>query len=185
MGAPYVGEIQYVGFSFAPFAWAFCNGQLMSIAQDEALYALIGTTYGGDGVSTFGLPNMQSRAPIHQGTGLGLSTYVMGQVGGSEEVTLTSSQMPQHTHALTANTTVATAQIPSGNMLAAGHDAEPSGAQTPKIYIPAASTTVGTDVNLAAQSVGFAGGSQPFSVIQPILTVNCVISLFGIFPTRN
>jgi microcystin-dependent protein len=186
MGSPYVGEIQYVGFSFAPIDWAFCNGQLMSIAQNEALYALIGTIYGGDGVATFALPDMQGRVPIHFGTGQGLSTYAIGQKAGNEETSLTTSQMPQHTHTLVATTNTATTQAPGvTSVLAAGHDGAPNGVQIPKIYLPANTTNVGASVNLAANSVSNTGGNIPVSLIQPILAVNCIIALFGVFPSHN
>jgi microcystin-dependent protein len=184
MSTPYIGQLTYAGFDFAPVNWAKCNGQVMPIDQNVALFQLIGTTYGGDGVTTFDLPNMQSRMPIHQGTGQGLSTYVIGQVGGVEEVTLSTNQIPSHTHTLSATTAAATTQTPTNNLLAAGVDGSgETPAQTPKIYLPSASSTA--TVNMAAASVGTAGSSLPFSILQPYLTINCIIALFGIFPSQN
>ena len=187
MSTPFVGQIDTVGFPFAPVNWAKCNGQVIAITQNETLFQLIGTTYGGDGITTFGYPNMQSRMPIHQGTGLGLSTYVLGQAAGAETVTLNSNTMGQHTHALMASTTAATTQGATANtsVLATGVDGNTNDnpLQTPKIYIPASAST--GQVNLAAQSIGSAGGSQAFSTIQPCLTINFVIALFGVFPTQN
>ncbi|MGA2868831.1 MAG: tail fiber protein [Verrucomicrobiota bacterium] len=174
MSDPYVGEIRMVGFNFAPSGWAFCNGQLLPISQNAALFALIGTFYGGNGTSNFALPNMQSCVPIHQGTGNGLSTYLIGQTGGVERVALQSSQMPIHTHSV-------------GVVNAGGNEASPSG------NYPAIEST-GTSLNysngtpnatLNAATIGNAGGTTPVSVIQPYLCVNFIIALVGIFPSRN
>lgn len=161
-----------VGFNFAPAGWALCNGQTLSISQYSALFALLGTTYGGNGTSTFNLPNLQGRVPIHMGTGL--STYVIGQSAGAENVTLLYNNMPIHNHLVNA--------VSSG-----GNNASPSG------NLPAIEST-GTSLNysnaspnatLNANAVGTAGGSVPFSVVQPYLTVNFIIALAGIFPSRN
>jgi microcystin-dependent protein len=174
MSDPYVGEIRMVGFNFAPSGWAFCNGQLLPISQNAALFALIGTFYGGNGTSNFALPNMQSCVPIHPGTGNGLSTYLIGQTGGVERVALQSSQMPIHTHSV-------------GVVNAGGNEASPSG------NYPAIEST-GTSLNysngtpnatLNAATIGNAGGTTPVSVIQPYLCVNFIIALVGIFPSRN
>jgi microcystin-dependent protein len=174
MSDPYVGEIRMVGFNFAPQGWAFCNGQLLPISQNEALYSLIGTFYGGNGTSNFALPNLQSRVAIHQGTGNGLSPYVIGQVGGVESVALQYNQMPIHNHSV-------------GVVNAGGNVASPSG------NYPAIEST-GTSLNysngtpnasLNAATIGNAGGTTPGSIIQPYLCVNFIIALVGIFPTRS
>jgi microcystin-dependent protein len=181
MSEPFIGELRTFGFNFAPVNWALCNGQLMSIAQNTALFSLLGTTYGGDGVSTFALPNLQSRVAIHMGQGQGLSNYTIGQLGGVETVTLTQQQMPQHTHTFQASTTKATTQVPAAQSMIAHSDDTSAKASTPAIFIPAASST--NAVNLAGLAP--AGGSQPFSIIQPYLTLNVCIALQGIFPSRN
>lgn len=177
MGSPFVGEIRMFAGNFAPANWAFCNGALMSIAQNETLFNLIGTTYGGDGQNTFALPNLQSRVPIHQGNNSLGDNYVMGQLGGVENVTLTSSQIGQHSHAVRAVT-------------AGGASASPAGA------LPGQSTSVGQagtlqygsgseGTTLAAGSIGVNVGGQSHSNIQPYLCVSFIISLFGIFPSQS
>jgi microcystin-dependent protein len=174
MSTPFLGEIRMVGFNFAPQGWALCNGQLLAINQNTALFSLLGTTYGGDGVTNFALPNLQSRVPIHMGTGAGLSGYVIGQIGGSENVTLLANQMPTHTHAVNA-------------VISGGNEA------TPASNFPAVEST-GTSLDYSGGPanttmnpgmLASAGGSQPFSIIQPYLCVNFVIALQGIFPSRN
>jgi microcystin-dependent protein len=171
MSQPFVGEIRMCGFNFAPVGWAFCNGQLMAISQNEVLFTLIGTTYGGDGQSTFALPNLQGRIPIHQGQGSGLSPYVMGQLAGSETVTLTSQQLPIHSHSLQANDAVASQASPTGGYLAQ---------TTVPTYIPAPAVAA-----MNAGAVANSGASQPHENMMPYLCVNFIISLFGIFPTQN
>ncbi|MGA9494120.1 MAG: tail fiber protein [Mycobacterium sp.] len=172
MSDPFVGEIRMFGFNFAPQGWALCDGQLLSISQNEALFALLGTTYGGDGTTTFALPNLQSRVPIHQGHGVGLSTYVAGQAGGKEIVTLTAAQMPKHTHSVKASSSAATSNTPEGSALAqsASH-----------IYTAAPDTSTVMNANM----LGDAGGSAPHTNIQPYLAVNFCIALAGIFPSRS
>ena len=171
MAEPFVGEIRTFGFNFAPSGWAMCNGQLMPISQNTALFSLLGTQYGGNGTTTFALPNLQGRVGIHQGQGAGLSPYTIGQVSGTENVTLTQNQMPQHGHGVVANDSAATATRPAG-------------------AVPARTTTSthaagpdGTAMN--AGMIGTSGASLPFSIIQPFLCVNFCIALFGIFPSRN
>ncbi|KAA0256356.1 phage tail protein [Acidobacteria bacterium ACD] len=170
MSSPYIGEIRLFAGNFAPLGWAFCDGSLIPISENDALFNLIGTTYGGDGQQTFALPDLRGRAPVHQGTGPGLGTYVIGQSGGVENVTLTQNQMPVHSHAQLA--TEISAQNP-----------QPEGG------IPAQSTTVQpylTDagqVALSPNAVSPAGGSQPHGNMQPFLCVSFIISLFGIFPS--
>lgn len=171
MSQPFIGEIRLFGFNFAPRGWALCNGQILSIAQNTALFSLLGTTYGGNGQTTFALPNLQSRVPIHQGQGPGLSSYVMGQQAGTETVTLLNSQMPAHTHSLVASSGDAVSGKPAGKFLAN---------TTAPIYNTSQDGTL-----LGAQSIGIQGGNQPFSIIQPYLVVNFCIALEGIFPSRN
>jgi microcystin-dependent protein len=174
MSQPFIGEIRMVGFNFAPYGWALCNGQLMSISQNTALFSLLGTYYGGDGVNTFALPNLQSRVPIHQGTGPGLTPYVIGQTGGTENVTLTTQQMPQHNHTI-------------GCVNSGGNQASPS-----NNYPAMESTGTSLDYSnsnpnatMGPLTVGFNGNSLPHPNIQPYLCVNFVIALTGIFPSRN
>ncbi|HEX9375503.1 MAG TPA: tail fiber protein [Actinomycetota bacterium] len=172
MSDPYTGEIRMFGGNFAPQGWALCNGQPMPISENEVLFTLIGTTYGGDGQVTFNLPNLQSRVPLHQGTGPGGSTYTLGEQAGVEQVTVTVQQTPSHTHPVIATTNIATATGPGGNVLAQSSVA--------RMYIQDQ-----TDTQMAATSIGPTGGSQPHENIQPYLTVNFIICLFGTFPQPN
>jgi microcystin-dependent protein len=169
---PYLGNIMLFAGNFAPRGWVFCHGQLLSIANDSALFALLGTTYGGDGQNTFAVPDLRSRVPIHQGTGPGLSTYVMGQQAGTETVTLTSNQIPFHTHPVAVSSNTATTGTPSAGVTL--------GVAAAEIYI--ADTADGL---MNAQSIGLTGGSQPHDNIQPYLALNYVIATEGIFPSRN
>jgi microcystin-dependent protein len=171
MAEPFLGEIRMFGFNFAPQGWAMCNGQTLSISSNAALFALLGTTYGGNGTTTFQLPNLQSRVAIHMGQGTGLSPYVEGQLGGVENVTLTTNQMPLHTHPVGASDAPAAATRPAGAVPAR---------TTASAYAAAPDGTV-----MNAGMIGNTGGSQPFSVIQPYLTINFCIALEGIFPSRN
>ena len=171
MATPFIGQIMMFGGNFAPLGWAFCDGSLQAISQNETLFALIGTTYGGDGQTTFALPDLRGRIPIHQGTGPGLSQYTIGQLGGVETVTLTAVQLGGHTHAIQANNKSGSSASPGGNIVA-GTAANPY------------STGTG-DVNMGAATIGAAGGSQPHSNMMPFLAVSFVISLFGIFPSQN
>jgi microcystin-dependent protein len=171
MADPFVGEIRTFGFNFAPSGWATCNGQLLPISQNTALFSLLGTFYGGDGITTFALPNLQSRVGVHQGQGQGLSPYQIGEVSGTENVTLLTNQMPQHSHGLIANAGTAGVSRPGGAVLAR------TSANT---Y---AATPDGTAMNTGA--IGAAGGNQPFGIIQPFLALNFCIALFGIFPARS
>jgi microcystin-dependent protein len=175
MQDPWIGEIAIVSFGFAPVGWAMCNGQILQISQNTALFALIGTTYGGDGIRTFALPNLQSRIPLHFGQGTGLSSYVLGQVQGSESVTLTIPQMPSHSHSYApqATTAVGNTGSPAGGLWAS-----PSTATN--IYERGSSNTT-----MSAQTIGPSGGSQPHENRQPLLALNFVIALFGIFPSRS
>src|SRR5271163_210009 len=136
----YLGTILMVGFNFAPLGWALCNGQILSIAQNSALFSLLGTTYGGDGVSTFALPNLQSRVPIHQGQGTGLSPYIIGQSGGVENVTLTSAQIAQHNHLININNTPGTSANPTSNIQAEAGTGDPRNPTLISQFTNAAST---------------------------------------------
>jgi len=183
MTTPYLGQITLFGGNFAISGWAFCNGQLMSIAQNTALYSLLGTTYGGDGVSTFALPNLQSRVAVGQGTGAGLSPYLIGQVGGTENVTLTSAQMPGHSHGFTASGTTAVSggQSPSANVI----PGVPSVTTGFLYVINNGSQPPPTPLTLVGPSCGQAGSNQPHTNLMPTLCVTYIIALQGIYPTRN
>lgn len=167
MSQPYVGEIRMFGGNFAPSGWMFCEGQLLAITENETLFNLIGTTYGGDGQSTFALPDLRGRLPIHQGNG-----FILAETGGVEEVTLTASQIPAHNHLLLGTTANATTTSPTGNVAA-----------TMPEVVTSAYGTDAPPTTLSAQSVGAAGGSQPHTNFQPYLCVSFIISLFGIFPS--
>ena len=165
MGNPYVGEIRVFAGNFAPAGWALCDGQLLPIAENDVLFTLIGTYYGGDGQSTFALPDLRGRAPVHMG-----SNYVLAEQAGSETVTLTSNEMPSHTHAPAANADAATASSPAGNLWAASNNYNH--------FAPAPGS-----VAMNPGAIGAAGGSQPHDNMLPYLAVNFIISLFGLFPT--
>jgi microcystin-dependent protein len=165
MSQPFIGEIRMFGGNFAPAGWAFCSGQLLAISENDALFALIGTTYGGDGQSTFALPDLRGRVPLHQGGG-----FVMGEQGGVEQVTLTTNQIPQHTHALLATLDEADRRNPQGAVFA--RPIEPA-------YAPP-----GSVANMGAANTAATGGSQPHNNQQPFLCVHFIISLFGIFPSQ-
>jgi microcystin-dependent protein len=165
MSEPFVGEIRMFGGSFAPAGWAFCDGSLMAISTNPTLFQLIGTTYGGDGQSTFGLPDLRGRVSIHQGPG-----FVIGQLAGSETHTLTLNEMPQHTHTVGAFAN-ANAKSPSADVY--------GGNTTDAIYTTAASAQMNAGMIMPG------GGSQPHQNLMPILAVSFIISLFGIFPTQN
>ena len=165
MAQPYVGEIRMFAGNFAPAGWMFCEGQLLPISENETLFNLIGTTYGGDGQSTFALPDLRGRLPLHQGNGL-----ILAETGGVEEITLTSSQIPSHTHALLATGASAAQTNPQGNVLA----------QPPAIsmYLDDVASS-----SLGAAAITAIGGSQPHTNLMPYLCVDFIISLFGIFPS--
>jgi len=183
MATPFVGEIIIFGGSFAPAGWMFCEGQLLQIAEYDTLFNLIGTTYGGDGQNTFQLPDLRGRLPIHMGTLAGGGTYVIGQSSGTESVTLTTPQLPAHSHALTGTATVQTRGDAAGN-LASPDGAYVATAPLKKYFNPTA--TAGKMAALStAGSLAPAGGSQPHSNMQPFLVLNYIISLFGVYPTQN
>ena len=177
---PFIGQILMVAFNFAPVGWALCNGQLLSIAQNTALFSLLGTTYGGDGKTTFALPNLQSRVPVHQGQGSGLSPYVIGNVGGTENVTLLATQMPSHNHLINVNNTPGTGPDPTTKIQAEAATGDPRNPTLISQFTAAAPT--GT---MAPTTVSMTGGGQPHANIQPYLTINFIIALQGIFPSRN
>ena len=174
MADPFVAEIRIFPFSFAPKGWAFCNGQLLPLSQNTALFSLLGTTYGGYGKSNFALPDMQGNAPMHPGQGPGLSLHDLGEMSGSQFVTLLESEMPSHSHAQMGNTTTATKSLPTGNSFARGASITP--------YLAPAGAPV---VNMAFQSIAPAGGSLPHNNMQPYLTLNFNIALQGVFPPRT
>jgi microcystin-dependent protein len=165
MAQPYVGEIRMFGGNFAPAGWMFCEGQLLPISENETLFQLIGTTYGGDGESTFALPDLRGRIPVHQGGGFSLA-----ETGGAEEITLTTQQIPTHTHSLLAASVAGDAVTPSGNVNANSFNVT--------MYINGA-----PDGNFNNNAITPAGGSQPHTNFQPYLCVDFIISLFGIFPS--
>lgn len=173
---PYIGEIKMFGGNFAPRGWALCNGQLLSIAQNTALFSILGVTYGGNGQTTFALPNLMGRVPMHWGQGAGLTNRVLGETAGTETVTLLNSQMPAHNHLISASSVGGNASTPQGN-----YDA---------VYVNEAGdpvniygTTPNTTMNVAAVSAS--GGSQPHANMQPYQCVSFIIALEGIFPPRD
>jgi microcystin-dependent protein len=165
MAQPFVGEIRMFAGNFPPAGWLFCDGQLLPISENDTLFQLIGTTYGGDGQSTFGLPDLRGRAPVHYGNGL-----ILAEQGGAESVALTVNQIPAHSHPLLASAGPGSANNPGGNVT--GESA------AVKLYVSEAPTA-----NLNPQAVGFVGGSQPHENMQPFLCISFIISLFGIFPS--
>jgi microcystin-dependent protein len=172
MSQPFVGEIRMFAGNFAPNGWLFCDGQLLPISENEVLFQLIGTTYGGDGEETFQLPDLQSRVPIHQGQGGGLTNRIIGETGGVEAVTLSVQQIPSHNHAavgaaVTGDQTSANGAVPANSVTI-----------TPYLNTP-------PDAAFNAQAIGPTGGSQPHDNLQPYLCINFIISLFGVFPQQN
>ena len=191
MSDPFLGEIRMVGFNFNPQGWALCNGQLMSIAQNSALFALLGTTFGGDGVQTFGLPDYRSRGPVGMGQGPGLTNIIQGEVSGTENVTILQTQMPAHTHVATGTASLSVGgtssnplNVPSStNSVLAASGAGPGSASiwSDTLASPVAITNPQT-VNV---TVATTGGSQPLPLRNPYLGTNFIIALNGIFPSRN
>jgi len=177
MATPYIAEIKMFGGNFAPRNYALCNGQIMAISQNTALFSLLGTTYGGNGTTTFALPNMQGRAPVHQGNGAGIDPVVLGEMAGEPSVTLTTGNLPAHTHPL-SGATIANSnpgETPASNTLFT--NSAPN-----QLY----ATALGTGgLNLAPQTITTAGGSQPHNNLQPYLAVTFIIALQGVFPARN
>src|SRR5205814_84529 len=165
MAQPYVGEVRMFAGNFAPAGWMFCEGQLLPISEYETLFQLIGTTYGGDGQSTFALPDLRGRLPIHMGNG-----FTLAETGGAEQITLTQQQIPSHTHAFVATTNPGGTTNPQGNLLASSPNVT--------LYIEDV-----TAANLNVASIASTGGSQPHTNFQPYLCLDFIISLFGIFPS--
>lgn len=175
MSEPFIAEIRIFAGNFAPRSWAFCNGQLLPIAQNTALFSLIGTTYGGDGRSTTALPNLEGRAPMHPGRGPGLTARRLGQKGGSEQVTLTEAQLPNHNHTAMASTNPADTNIPSdtATLGRSGFD---------RLY---QTDTNSNQVDLAFEAMPEAGGGVSHNNLQPYLTLNFIIALQGLYPSRS
>lgn len=177
MSTPFIGEIRMFAFGSrgAPNGWQACDGSLLAISEYDALFALIGTTYGGDGQTTFAVPDLRGRLPVHQGAGPGLSNYVIGQRAGTETVTVVSAQMPAHTHTFVATTAAASTGSPGTGVI-------PGAVSGQTMY---ATTTAGASPFIASgQTVGIAGGSQPHDNCMPTLTVQFCIAVFGIFPSQ-
>ena len=171
MPQPFVGEIRIFAGNFAPTGWAFCNGQLISIAQNTALFSLLGTAFGGNGVNTFALPNLQGRAPLGSGLGLGLTDRARGNVLGEESHALIGPEMPAHTHSLGASAANGASDAVAGNVMAR------SPAAIPQFHVTA-------DATLHSATVGTSGGGQPHNNMQPYLALNFIIALQGVFPTQ-
>ena len=175
MSEPYIAQVAIFGFNFAPRDWAFCNGALVPISQNEALFALIGTTYGGNGVNTFALPNIQDRGVVNSGAGPGLSNYVLGEATGSAEVTLAVTQIPAHTHQVSATAGSTQVLVPAANGWFGNE------ANTGRVFDPPDQI----DQSFSSQAISTMGGSLPHPNEQPYLGLNFCIALFGIFPSRN
>jgi microcystin-dependent protein len=175
MADPFVAEIRIFPFNFAPRGWAWCNGQLLPISQNTALFSLLGTTYGGDGKSTFALPDLEGRAAMHPGQGPGLSLHDLGEIGGAETVTLLQSEIPSHTHGLRANADFADVQTPSSARSIAR-------SQNANAYKAPAGQPL---VDMAPQALAPSGAGQPHNNMQPYLTLNFNIALQGVFPPRS
>lgn len=173
MATPFIGEIKMFAGNFAIRGWAFCQGQLLSIAQNTALFALLGTTYGGDGQVTFGLPDLRGRIPLGLGQGLGLTNRTQGELAGTETVTLLVTQIPIHTHAANCNSGSGNSATPAGNFWAANANT----GLPPYAAMP--------DSAMKANAIGIAGGSQPHENRMPFLGINFIIALEGVFPSRN
>lgn len=171
MSEPFVGEIRMFAGNFAPRGWAFCDGQLLAVSQNDALFSLFGTIYGGDGRTTFGLPDLRGRIPLHQGTGPGLSPRLLGSKGGYEHITLKSNEMAKHTHDFNATDEQADAVSPQGRVLAkTAIDVYEDG---------------DVNVSLNSASIGHTGGGQPHTNLMPTLCVSFIVALFGIYPSRQ
>ncbi|HEX3701820.1 MAG TPA: tail fiber protein [Vicinamibacterales bacterium] len=180
MAEPFLGQIQIVGFNFAPFGWATCDGQLLPITQNTALFAILGTTYGGDGINTFALPNLQGRTPLHSGQGIGLSTYSLGETAGPEAVSLTPMQIGPHTHSLKGDSAVSPSGTPTATeVFGVSKSAKPG---TVNVYGPATSLT---PFDTTAVGVPSGAAGTPHNNRQPYLGLLFIIAMQGIFPSRN
>jgi microcystin-dependent protein len=174
MAEPFLGELRLVGFNFAPVGWALANGQLLSIAQNTALFSLLGTTYGGDGRTTFALPDLRGRVPMHQGQGVGLQPIIIGETLGSDSVTLAVSNLPAHSHLVNATSAKGNQPSPIGHIPA-----------TDAAGVTAEYSSSGSNGTMSANTIQNTGGGQAFDNHQPSLVLNWVIALEGIFPSRN
>lgn len=172
MSEPFVGEIRMFAGNFAPRGWAFCDGQLLAVSQNDALFSLLGTIYGGDGRTTFGLPDLRGRIPLHQGQGPGLSARRLGSKGGAENVTLTTNQLASHTHDWNGNSADADTGAPQGKVVATPVNMRSFRAVDP-------------DTDLASTTIANTGGSQPHTNLMPTLCIHFIIALFGIYPSRH
>ncbi|WP_066584559.1 phage tail protein [Sphingomonas pruni] len=179
MSSPFLAEIRTFSFNYAPKGWAMCNGQLLPIAQNQALFSLLGTTYGGNGTTIFGLPDLRSRTPIHRGQGPGLPNVVLGQVGGEENHTLTLTELPAHTHPFTASTSAATRRPVAGGIFADDVDTQAVD------YFATYNAPNSSYVNLNPLSMTNAGGGQAHNNMQPYLVLTTCIALQGIYPSSN
>lgn len=181
MTEPFMGQIQTFAFNFAPKNWAFCDGQLMSISQNTALFSLLGTTFGGDGQSTFALPDLRGRSPIHPGQAPGLSYINYGEVGGAETVTLLSTNIPAHNHILRSSNTAGTTVATNGASLSLG----PSSGSGPNASVLKSYGATAPSIDLHPQTVGITGANSPFGIRSPYLGIYHSIALYGVFPSRN
>lgn len=175
MSDPFIGEIRLFGFNFPPQGWAQCDGQLLPISQNTALFSILGTTYGGNGKTTFALPNLQGQAPLQAGQGPGLTLRDLGESGGEAEVSLLAAEMPAHAHTAAASSTKADQTDPTNNVWATGV----SPARVPNFY------ATGADVAMSNQAIGVAGGDQPHNNMPPYLVLNFCICLQGVYPSRS
>jgi microcystin-dependent protein len=178
---PFLGEIMLFAGTFAPRGYALCNGQLLSISQNTALFSLLGTTYGGNGQTTFALPDLQGRFPLHAGSGPSLTSHQLGQQGGSENTTLTTAQLPSHTHPLVVSSAAATSSSPAGNILAVANGRTTSNDDNVTTNAYAASGTATVNTN----AIGATGSGQPVSLVNPYLALNFCIAIEGLYPSRN
>jgi len=176
MSEPFVGEIRMFAGNFAPRGWAFCDGQLLAVSQNDALFSLLGTIYGGDGRTTFGLPDIRGRIPVHAGTGPGLSQYRLGSRGGAEEVTLTVNQLPSHAHALQASPGNGNTRDPGNNL---------PGSSTGGAFYSTGEGRGFTPVDMSTAAISSVGGSRNHTNLAPFLCINFIVALFGIFPSRQ
>ena len=172
MAEPFVGEIRMFAGNFAPRGWAFCDGQLLAVSQNDALFSLFGTIYGGDGRTTFGLPDLRGRIPIHAGTGPGLSPRRLGEKSGAENVTLSPGELPPHSHPVRTSTAAGTDNVPTDEYLGASSNV--------RLYRPQP-----PDVAMSADSITAAGGGQQHNNVMPFLCINFIVALVGIYPSRH